>query len=384
MTNSLKKYFSLFGISDWESKFSKEELELIEKKLTHSGEVESSTFDIWGNYKESLFGDCSLPFIDEMVLKKLEGEKALKWPNNSKFAVCLTHDVDRVESYSPRVFARNIKKRIFLATNFSQKATLYLQLVKTLIKSVFYQKKDDEIWVYNKWLEIEKKHNVKSTYFFFVRPTLENLSIYDCDYELEDKFKLGNKWLSVKEFITLLSKEGHEIGLHGSFQSALDLSVFETQKQVLESVVCKKIISTRQHYLRYNHHTTPAIHIKSGIMIDSTLGLNESTGFRAGTSHPYTIDVKEGSIWQLPLIIMDSSIFGNQRLSSSDALKITLDLFDKVEKVGGCLTVNFHPDYANISLYFNLYEKILEEAKKRKAYIGTCENILNIINSCAE
>ena len=261
---------------------------------------------------------------------------------------------------------------------------MLLNYIKTTLKQLIFSKKDDPIWNYEKWMQIEEKFGVCSTYFFFVRSKNMPISLYDCDFKLDDTFKVDGKWLSVKEYIVELKKRGHEIGLHGSFTSAKEENVFRDQKECLEKIIKEEIVATRQHYLHFISELTPKIHIQNGIKIDSTLGLNRSIGFRMGTSMPFLIEANGSYLWELPLLFMDSAILGHQKLDLETA-KVELDqLIKKVESVGGCLTVNFHPDYVNEPSYFDLYEYLLKLGKERNAYFGTCKEIFKIVDSCVE
>ncbi len=384
MNKRLEMYLAQFGLGINNHPFTSDELEYIDNQLQHRSEVELNKFDVFGNYNEELIENFDSPYLDEFVLKKNGGVKCMKWPDNKPFAVCLTHDVDRVVAYSPQSFLRDLKKRLIFSQSSKEKFWLRLNILKTSIKSIIYKRKSDDITGYEKWVQIEQDYGVKSTYFFFVRPPVKDIQFKDCDYLLEDEFLFDNRFISVKEYIKILLNSGHEIGLHGSFKSMLDKSVFQLQKRTIESIIKQEVVSTRQHYLRYNHQTTPEIHIESNIEIDSSLGLNMFVGFRNGSSYPYPIEVNGKYLWELPLIFMDSSIYRNSDNNLNSAKKKAEDIINKIEKTGGCLTINFHPDYVNIPDYINLYRFILDETKKRNAYFGTAKEIINIARRCVE
>lgn len=377
-------YLAQFGLNVKDGHFTSDELRYIDDQLKHKTEINLNKFDEWGNYDENFMLNTDSPYLDEFILKKMKGPNALKWPENKPFAVCLTHDVDRVKAYSPESFLRNLKKRLLFTDSQTEKLMIRLQILKTGIKSFFYKNGPDEISGYEKWSILENEFGVKSTYFFYVRPSLKNLELFDCDYTLDDQFLYDSRIVTVKEYIKILFNSGAEIGLHGSFKSALDKSIFMEQKKTLESIIDEEIISTRQHYLRYDHQQTPLVHMESGIEIDSTLGLNKFVGFRSGTSYPYPIEVNGKVVWELPLIFMDSSIYSDKSIDIKIAQNKIMDIIDKIEKTGGCLTINFHPDYVNIPDYFNLYRFILTETTKRNAYFGTAKDIINVVRTCVE
>ena len=74
---------------------------------------------------------------------------------------------------------------------------------------------------------------------------------------------------------------GWEIGLHASWYSYNDSSIFSKQKDELERVVDSQIISSRQHNLHFDIRYTPTILEQCGIKIDSSTQLAEE--------HPNTV-----------------------------------------------------------------------------------------------
>ncbi len=384
MSKVLNIFLAQFGVNINDNLFTVDELTYIENLIQHKNEIKTNKFDKFGNYDEQFYENTQYPYLDRFILERIRNKPFLEWPNKKPFAVCLTHDVDRVVAYSPNSFLRNLRKRLMFSDSSIDKIKLRLNILKTSMKVPFYTKFKDEITGFEKWLEIEKEFGVKSTYFFFVRPEEKALEFYDCDYLLDDKFLFDNKLISVKEYIKILHKEGHEIGVHGSFRSMMDKNLFKRQKSIIEEVINEEVVSSRQHYLRYNHSITPEIHAKSNIKIDSTLGLNMSVGFRNGTSYPYPIESKGIYIWELPLMFMDSSVYRNPNNDFDYAKDMALNIIKNVENTGGCLTINFHPDYVNIPKYFNLYRFILDETTKRNAYFGTAKEIIKIVSQCVE
>jgi hypothetical protein len=67
---------------------------------------------------------------------------------------------------------------------------------------------------------------------------------------------------------------------------------------------------------------------------------------------------------------MDGALFfcNSLELDEPLAIKHCLDLMDKVEKVGGVLTISWHPDHLNKRVFFNTYKAILEEANRNNAW----------------
>ena len=387
MNIDIQSFFKLFGDFEPKNIFNSEELLYIHDTLLRKEEFELSNPDEWGNWdvvhETKTFQE---PLIDQLITTRLKKKGITQkgiWPDNKPFAVCFTHDIDRIESYSPKTFVRNIKKRRQHELNQTVKFILILIQFKTWIKG-FFPKRNDKLWCIENWTELELKYGVRSTFFFFVRPNKKNLSKFDCDYKLSDKFKLKGKIISVKEFIQTLSAEGNEIGLHGSFHSFDNEKLLKEQKDVLETIIQTPIISTRQHYLHFNIEKTPKAQISSNLKVDSTLGYNNSNGFRTGTTFPYYFVHQNNKILQISLNIMDSALDMKNHDDFQNAKMLVVDLFEKTSQVGGCLTINFHPDRIHEPYNFELYEYILSKSKELNAATLTCSEISKIVSSCVE
>ena len=150
--------------------------------------------------------------------------------------------------------------------------------------------------------------------------------------------------------------------------------MFKEQKEDMEQHLCSSVVSTRQHYLHYDVRRTLKIHEEAGILVDSTQGYNRSVGFRAGTSFPYhgyiCDEGRASSVLEVPMHVMDTSLFNNNALeySADMALKHVISIMDSIEAIGGCLTLNWHPNYLNNPVWWSVYRDTLQEAKLRGAW----------------
>jgi hypothetical protein len=48
---------------------------------------------------------------------------------------------------------------------------------------------------------------------------------------------------------------------------------------------------------------------------------------------------------------------------------------DRVQAAGGCLTLNWHPNFIIEPLYWNTYTALLKEAARRDPWCGTLRDI---------
>ena len=323
------------------------------------------------------------PIVDEYYIEN-GGFKPI-WPEHKPFAVCLTHDVDHVSLNSL------IQDLRFRKQQLSEKITI-INLLKSIagfgaelaLQNRKYFTKDP-IHCYEKWLEAEEKIKAKST--FFISPGWSNITIHhesDCLYELSDKIIYDKQKCSVLEMIKEIVRRGWEVGLHPSFSSHKNVDELKRQKEGFEKAVGIQILSVRQHYLYYDISKTPSVHAKAGFKYDSTLGFNDNIGFRFGSCYPwYLTDLKCDRIlpiMEIPLIIQDGAMlkqYKGLKLDENMAFKYVAYITEKVERVGGVLTLLWHPSSIQNKNSWNLYLKVLDYLKKKDAWFATVKEVGN-------
>jgi hypothetical protein len=318
------------------------------------------------------------PIIDEHYLSS--GGRRPAWPDGKSFAVCLTHDVDVVSLYSQRESLR---------TRWSQikKNPLLLKKVENLLGLGFdwfgYMGKKDPIHCYELWIKVESEIDARSTFFFW--PGIKSITKphhTDCRYDLRDMIIFNGQKCIVTEMIKEIDKDSWEIGLHPSWYSFNDSDELKRQKETLVNVVKHDIVSVRQHYLHYDIRVTPNIHYKAGFKYDSTLGFNDNIGFRFGTCYPWHLYDLEGEkeipVLEVPLIIQDTAMLSpvkGMRLDEDTAFKYIKQITETVEKVGGVLTLLWHPNRILEPGWWNLYLRTLRYLKEKDTWFGTIQEI---------
>jgi hypothetical protein len=198
--------------------------------------------------------------------------------------------------------------------------------------------------------------------------------VYDSLYHYDDRVRLSGRAPKVREWMRELVSAGYDVGLHGSFHSALQPNLLAEQKRQVEDAVGQEVKSTRQHWLHYDARVTPRLQAASGLSADSTQGFNRNIGFRAGTAFPYFCwDFERSgptSVLEIPQHVMDGALFTANALEydADLALSHCVELMDRVEAVGGCLTLNWHPNSIEHPAYWSVYVQLLEEAARRGAW----------------
>lgn len=320
------------------------------------------------------------PVVDEDYLENA-GQKPT-WPDGKHFAVCLTHDVDTVSLYSLKQSLR-LRKTQLLNDGAFQKIRSLVGVGIDLALSGIHSGQKDPLYCYERWLKAEKQCGAHSTFFFW--PGLSAVTKRhhtDCAYELYDSVVFDNQKCTVSEMIREIDRCGWEIGLHPSWYSFDDADELKRQKEALEKALGHEIVSIRQHYLHYDIRITPAIHAKAGFKYDSTLGFNDNVGFRFGTCYPWHLyDLKAEkklSIMEIPLIIQDGAMLNpdkGMRLDEDTAFQYVKQITKAVEKVGGVLTLLWHPNWIMQKDWWSLYLQVLDHLKQKNAYFASMREI---------
>ena len=364
------------------------------REIARLEEIEKPIRDTWGNWDWQYAdaqrnGTLYQPTLDKKISKlQKQLKKQLpypRWPNGKKFAVCLTHDVDFVSqialSRKAAWQALNGMRRAKI-TPLKKSTNVVRLLGQFMLQPLLRRGKNDPLWKFEQWLELENSYGFHSTFYFFPAPG-SHVHEWDCSYQLSDSIVYGRKKMSVHEMIHEIDKAGWEIGLHGSYHSALNEKLLSAQKAEIEDATGKAIISTRQHYLHYDVRLTPNLQERVGFKTDSTQGFNRSIGFRAATSFPYTCwnhaEEQPLSILEIPQHIMDGGLFTNNALEydADLAIKHSIQLMDEVEAVGGCLTLSWHPHNIVNEMWWQVYKTLIEEAHHRNAWGCSAGEIYN-------
>jgi len=366
--------------------------EYLQRLFLRIEEYENPCRDQWGEwehpYSENYqLGKLWVPEVDEWVRDQRSKYQKVNtiplWPNDKKFAVMLSHDVDIVsDTVTLNQRLRNIDVALHAGDlNLSLKRKL-IQLSRILLGTIRAptSKCPDQSKTLDVCYAIEKEFGVYASYFFTVYP-LDKISKYDCLYAYSDPCCFLGKTMTIAGMMQRLYDDGHDVGLHGSYFSACEPGLLKNQKSVLEKALGRPVTTTRQHWLNWNILQTPQIQSESGILADTTLGFNRNIGFRAGTSLPfYFFDVKqqrELPLLQVPLIIQDGALVGASALEYNEemAKKAIKRLIDQVINVNGCCTLLFHPDKYIDKRFGRLYRWAIEYALEENGWVTSLKEI---------
>jgi hypothetical protein len=168
-----------------------------------------------------------------------------------------------------------------------------------------------------------------------------------------------------------LIRHGREVGLHG-IDAWLDSADGATELAEVASLTGTREIGVRMHWLYFSPQS-PAVLEKAGAAYDSTIGYNETVGYRAGTTQAFR-PIGAARLLELPLHVMDTSLFypGHLGLSPKEALTVLLPLVDNASRHGGVLTINWHDrSLAPERLWDSSYRDLIDLMKSRGAWFAT-------------
>jgi hypothetical protein len=162
-----------------------------------------------------------------------------------------------------------------------------------------------------------------------------------------------------------------EIGLHG-IDAWRDSAKGRDERERIQEITGARDIGVRMHWLYFDSQASLTL-AKAGFSYDSTVGYNETIGYRAGTAqvfkHP-NVD----HLLELPLHIMDTALFypSYMNLSDKQAGAAMLPLLENATRFGGVLTINWHDrSLGPERLWEDAYLALLSDLRARTPWFAT-------------
>jgi hypothetical protein len=351
-------------------------------------EVERPHRDQWGCWEASFgesFRDGRLwePDVDAWVAARraeLAAPVALEplWPEGKPFAVCLTHDVDLVSSsLTPAQAVRSLRASLGGPGDGALRfARPPVRAARALRHGLARAPRAEMLELS---VEVERERGVSASYFFTVYPP--EPSRYDCLYVPDDRCTFRGRRQRVADVLVTLAGEGFDVGLHGSYHSALVPGLLEAERTRLEQATGLDVRTTRQHFLHWALETTPRLQAEAGLRADSTVGFNRNVGFRAGTALPYRqLDVASGTrlgLLEVPLVIHDGPLLRGDGLELDVGLarETVHTLIDRVAATGGVATLLFHPNNLERPEFLELYRDAIDYGLAAGAWFASLREI---------
>ncbi len=296
-------------------------------------------------------------------------------PAGHRFIVCLTHDVDHpgvrhhlcdhtMFGFLYRAFIGSVidlcrKRRSLPQVAINWRAALSLPLVFAGIVKDFWNQLD-------RYLQLEK--DLAST--FFVIPTKGDPGV---DFRGRMRAKRASRYslADIADDLKKLLSANHEVAVHG-IDSWRDSTKGEDERKHVQKITGIVEAGVRMHWLYFDSQS-PATLEKAGFSYDSSVGYNETIGYRAGTTQVFK-HAEVDHLLELPLHIMDTALFypSYMNLSEERAREAILPLIENVTRFGGVLTINWHDrSLGPERLWGNAYVALLGDLRTRMPWFAT-------------
>ncbi|MCF6167528.1 polysaccharide deacetylase family protein [Lutibacter sp.] len=295
-----------------------------------------------------------IPVVNLWVLE-LKKEILKKQPNfifpKLKYKFMNTIDIDVAYAYKGKGFIRHLGGTL--------KAILTLNTGEIKHKfNYFIKNQKDPYNTYDTLDRLQELYNTKNIYFFH----LGNYTKFDKSLSFKSK---------ELKYLTKKIARKNKIGIHPSYASNYFTKKIQLEISRLQKIVNKKVVNSRQHYLKLEFPTTYEQLIACNIKHDFTMGFASTIGFRAGLSTTYPffniLKNKERELLITPFQIMDGTLNQYLNLSPTEAIEKIKAIVEVTKKVNGTFVSLWH----NSSLcerdewkeWTIVYEKLLQIAR---------------------
>jgi hypothetical protein len=174
-----------------------------------------------------------------------------------------------------------------------------------------------------------------------------------------------------------LISAGSEIGLHG-IDAWLDSADGRNELEHVRRITGMHEIGVRMHWLYFDEQSPEKLEA-AGANYDSTVGYNETVGYRAGTTQVFK-PLQAARLLELPLHIMDTALFFSAYLglSRNEAREQAARIAEDAVEFGGAVTVNWHDrSIAPERLWGDAYVDIINDFRKRGAWFATAAQTIS-------
>ena len=302
-------------------------------------------------------------------------------PANYNFIVCLTHDVDhagiRHHKWDHTTIGFLFRATVGSLVNLCRGRTSIQHLAANWMAAfslpLIYLGWLKDFWSrFDRYLDLEK--DLTSTFYIVPKKgTPGDQGHRPTHWKRATKYDVTD----IPEQIARLTAAGREIGLHG-LDAWCDSEKAKSELETIGAATGEQEIGVRMHWLYFNEDS-PSVLDRSGFSYDSTIGYNETVGYRAGTGQIFK-PLGATRMLELPMHVMDTALFYPQHmnLSPKQARSVLMNLAKITSRVGGVLTINWHDrSIAPERLWTETYVALIEELKRSGAWFATAKDAVS-------
>lgn len=296
-------------------------------------------------------------------------------PEGYRFIVCLTHDVDhpsiRLHRFDHTMFGflyrAVVGSLLGVCMRRTRAETLRRNLTAVLLLPFVHLGWARDFWSgFDQYLEIEK--GLGTT--FFVIP-VRNHPGRTVDGEAPRMRASSYGVSDIADQLNTVVAAGGEVALHG-IDAWVDSASGSEERALVSRVTGTSTAGARMHWLFWDERAPERLE-EAGFSYDSTVGYNNTVGFRAGTTQAFT-PITARRLLEMPLTVMDTALFYPSYLNlTQDAATHTVGpLVDEVERHGGAFTINWHDrSLGPERLWGAFYRELVDDLKLRAAWFPT-------------
>lgn len=249
------------------------------------------------------------------------------WPGGHRWAAVLSHDLDVVAGW-PLFTALRVLE-------LSRKGEFGRAL--RVVAAAGIAGLDPVTAGVNALLHFEEELAVRSSWYVLCGdPTLSSWRRGDLTYRPESR--------RARDILKRIRGGGHELGLHGSFETTEHPELLDSQRARLTALDGRVPSGIRQHFLRMRPMETQRAMARAGFRYDSTFGFADRNGFRLGLADvvplpgPVDFDL-------LPFCWMDRALSKYQGVEAPTAwVEEGLELARACRRVDGVWCGIWHPN----------------------------------------
>lgn len=296
-------------------------------------------------------------------------------PDGHRFIACLTHDIDH-PSIRQHIFDHTMFGFLYRAVlgsvfnvvrgraSFRNLLTNWTAALKLPLVHLGFAK---DTWCeFSRYVQLERGEHSS----FFVIPFKDSRGqSVDGIASSRRASRYGAADISAQ--IQELMTSGCEIGLHG-IDAWRDSHKGGAELEEIRRTTRMEQIGVRMHWLYFDARSHLILE-QAGADYDSTIGYNETVGYRAGTTQAYK-PLQVSRLLELPLHVMDTALFYPRHLDlgRSEARARVDRIIDNAVQFGGCVTVNWHDrSIAPERLWGDFYVDLVDQFKNREAWIAS-------------
>jgi len=210
--------------------------------------------------------------------------------------------------------------------------------------------KEDPFYSFGWMNELHRQFRIQPLYFFLVA---DKISKYDRNVHP------GNKAL---QLLIRAQSENYQLGVHPSWQSNEKPGLIKKEISTIEKITKRKILNSRQHFVKFTLPATFRLLIDAGIQQDFSMGYGSINGFRASVASSfywYDLEKEQATGLKLyPFCYMEANSFYEQHHSPELALEEMLHYYHVIKEVNGILVTIWHNTFLGTDNKFRGWKEV--------------------------